>query len=107
MFRPGKNADKTLEHQLKTTLCLLRLKLRDGGWLSDDEPELGHEVDHQPCVRPERLAKGVTPAGKLCLALAEKRSHEVLKSLGERRIRDVALVLVELACGEESARRHQ
>src|SRR5215469_11177587 len=31
MIRPGKYADKALEHQLETALCLLWLKLRDWG----------------------------------------------------------------------------
>ena len=41
------------------------------------------------------------------VARAEQRPDEALKRLRERRIRDVPLVLVELAGGEEPARRHQ
>ena len=58
-------------------------------------------------VRAQRLAQGVAPAGQLGLALAEKGADQALKRLRQRRIGDVALVLVELAGREEPARRHQ
>ena len=55
----------------------------------------------------QRLHKGVAPTAQLGVALAEKRSHEAVKSLHQRRIWDVAFVLIELAGGEKAARRHQ
>ena len=78
-----------------------------GGWFADDQAQLGDEVDHEPPVRPQRLQKHFTPARQLGLALAEERPHQALKCLDQRRIRDVAFVLVELARGEQPARRHQ
>src|SRR6266850_377036 len=51
--------------------------------------------------------QGVAPALQLGLAFTEKRLHKAPKSLGERRIRDVALVLIELARREQAARRHE
>ena len=51
--------------------------------------------------------QGVAPARQLGVAFTEKRSHKALKSLGERRIRDVTLVLIELAGREQAARRHE
>ena len=56
---------------------------------------------------PSASLKGVAPARQLGLALAEKRPDQALKGLRQRRIGDVALVLVELAGGEQAARRHQ
>ena len=44
---------------------------------------------------------------QLGLALAQQRPDQALKRLRQRRIGDVALVLVELARGEQAARRHQ
>ena len=58
-------------------------------------------------IRAQRLAQSVAPAGQLGLALAQKRADQALEGLRQRRIRDVALVLVELAGGEQAARRHQ
>src|SRR6266403_677697 len=51
--------------------------------------------------------QGVAPARQLGVAFTEKWSHKALESLGERRIRDVALVLIELAGREQAARRHE
>src|SRR5207244_12576409 len=51
--------------------------------------------------------QGVAPARQLGVAFTEKRSYKALKSLGERRIWDVALVLIELAGREQAARRHE
>ena len=62
MFRPGEDADEPPEHQLEARLRLLRRKLGDRRLLSDDELQLGDEVDHEPSVRAQRLPKGVAPA---------------------------------------------
>ena len=67
----------------------------------------GIEVGHEPCIRLQRLQKCVAPGRQLGVALAEKRPHQTLKRLHQRRIGNVALVLVELARREEPARRHQ
>ena len=56
---------------------------------------------------PSASAKGVAPRAQLRFALAEKRPNQALEGLGQRRVGDVALVLVELAGGEQPARRHQ
>jgi hypothetical protein len=97
MFRPGEYGNESPEHELKTTLCLLRRKRRDRRSFADDELQFGDEIDHEPSVRAECLQKGMAPARQLGLALAEKRSHKALKRLRQRRIRDVAFVPVELA----------
>src|SRR5258707_7752233 len=107
MFGPRKDGDEASEHQLERRLRLLRRQLRDRRWFVDNELQLGDKVDHEPPVRAQRLPKGVAPTAQLGVALAEKRSDEALKSLGERRIRDVALVLVELTRGEQPARRNE
>src|ERR1700704_1838499 len=107
MFGPREDAEKPPEHQLETALCLLRRKLLDRRLLSDEELQSGPDVDHQPPVRAQRLAERVAPAGQLGVALAQKRANQALKRLRQRRIGDVALVLVELAGDEEAARRHQ
>src|SRR6266481_8587652 len=107
MLTAGEDADKASEHQLEPRLRLLRRQLRDRRWFADNELNFGDEVDHEPPVRAQRLDKGVAPTAQLGVALAEKRSHEVLKGLHQRRIGDVAFVLIELAGGEKAAQRYQ
>ena len=107
MFGPRENADEPPEHQLETPLCVLWREFGDRRLLADDEVQFGDEVDHEPSVRPQRLAQRVAPARQLDLALTEKRPYQALKRLDQRRIRYVALVLIELAGGEKAARRYQ
>src|SRR5215813_12131423 len=51
--------------------------------------------------------KGIAPRAQLLFALAQKRTDKTLKGLGEGGIRDIALVLVELARCEKATRRNQ
>ena len=107
MLRPGEDAEKPPEHQLEAALRLLRRQLRDGRRFADDQLQFGNQIDHELGVRAQRLAQGVAPAGQLGLAQAQQGADQALKGLRQRRIGDVALVLVELAGGEEPARWHQ
>src|SRR3984893_2185975 len=107
MLRPSEYGDESPEHELKTTLCLLRRKLRNWRLFTDDELQVGDEVDHEPSVWPQRFQQGVAPARQLGLGLAEKRPRKALESLHQCRIGDVAFVLVELTLREKAARQHQ
>src|SRR6202030_3010175 len=107
MFRPGEHADKPPKHQLETSLRVPWRKLRDGWLVTDDELQLGNEIGHEPAVRAQRRQKGVAPTTKLGGALPEQSPDKVVKSLGQRRIRNVALVLVELARREKPAGRNE
>ncbi|MNK97407.1 hypothetical protein D3C87_1177390 [compost metagenome] len=107
MLGPGKHTDKAPEHQKETPLCLLRVKGRNRWWFADDEFEFRDEVGHQPRIGIQRLLQRVTPVRQLRVVLAQQRAHQALKGLYQRRIRNVAPVLIELAGGENSARRHQ
>ena len=79
MLRPGEHADEPPKHQLETPLRVLRRKLRDRRLVSDDELQLGDEVDHEPAVRAQRLQQGVAPAAQLgcrsCRAAAGRGSE--------------------------------
>src|SRR5919204_5338338 len=57
----------------ETPLRVLWRKLRDRWLVSDDELQLGDDVDHEPCILAERLQQGVAPAAQLGVALAEQR----------------------------------
>jgi hypothetical protein len=97
MFRAGEHADKAPEYQLEAALCLLRRKLGNGWLVAGDESQFRDEVRHEPAVRTERLPKSDAPNRQIDLALPEQRAQQVLKSLHQRRIGNIALVLVELS----------
>ena len=100
-------AEETLEHQLETVPRFLRWQVCHGRLFADDELDFGDEVDHQLAIRPQRLQKGVPPMVHLGFALDQDLTHQRLECLCQRRVRYVALVLVELACGEKPARWNQ
>ena len=100
MFLPGKNTDESAEHELETALRLLWIEFRNRRWVVDNELQFRDEVGHEPCIWPQRLHKSIAPDRQLDVALAEKLPHQALKSLHQGRIRNVALILIELARGE-------
>jgi hypothetical protein len=81
MVRPGEDADKAPENQLEMPLRVLWRKLRDRRLFSNDELQLGDDVDHEPSVRAQRVQKGGTPTAQLGIALAEKGPDKALKRL--------------------------
>ena len=107
MFRPCKYIDKAAEHDLEAALPVLRRQIWDRRLLSDHEFQFGNEVHDELTVRTERLTQCVTPAAKLRLALSQQGPDQTLECLGEGGVRDVALVLVELAGCEEAGGRDQ
>src|SRR6202030_195275 len=107
MFRPGEDAEEPAEHQLEPALRLLRRQLRDGRLDPDDELHLRDEADDKLAVRADRLRQGITPLFHLGFALDEDLTDQGLQGLRQGRVRDVALVLVELAGREEAARRNE
>src|ERR1700694_677012 len=104
---PREYTEEAPEDQLEAALRVLRRQVRDGWLFSDHELQLGNEVHDELAVRAQRFAQGVPPPANLYLALAQQRAHKALEGLGEGGVRDVALVLVELAGREEAARRHE
>ena len=94
--------------QLEAVARLLRRQLGDRRLRADDELQLGDEIDDQLAVRAERLVRAVAPVGDARASLWPRSvPDELLEGLRERGIRDVALVLIELARREESARRRR
>ena len=51
--------------------------------------------------------KGIAPCAQLFFALTQKRADQALKRFCQSRVRDVALVLIELARCKKAARRNQ
>ena len=107
VLRACKHAEKTPEDQLEATLPFLLRELRNRRLLADDEGQLRDEIDHELAVRSKRIEQGGAPLAHLRVALAEDLSDEALEGLSQRRIRNIALVLVELSRCEQAARRNQ
>ena len=107
MLRSGEDADKAPKQQLEAPLRGLGRKLMDGRLVADNELQLRNDIDHEPRVRSESLQKRVAPRRQFGFALPEKWPDQALKGLRQGRIWDVALVLVELAGGEEPARQNE
>src|SRR6516162_2737308 len=107
MFRSGKDVDETPKNELETALRILRCKFWDRGLATEDQPQLRDKVDDELPVRVERLSKRVSPLPQLRVALAEKRPDQPLESLRQGRIRNVTLILVELARCKKASRRDQ
>src|SRR6266404_3181200 len=93
----GERAEEPSEHPLESVLCLSRRKVRNGRLSPDQELKLGNEVDDELTVRADCLAQRVSPPVKLGIALAQKRMDKALEGLAKSGVRNVALVLVELA----------
>src|SRR5262245_38727136 len=107
MFRLGEGAEEAAEYPLEPALRILRAKLRDRGLIADDMVQLGDEIDYELPVISEGFVKGVPPTGQLGVALAQEWWDQFLKGLRQGRVRDVTLVLIELAGRKKGAGQHQ
>src|ERR1700730_1142484 len=97
VFLPREFRDEAPEHHLEAFLSLLWREVRNGRLFSDDELELGDEINDKRAVWTQRLLKAVPPSAKLRLTLPQYRADEALEGLRQGRIRNVALRLVEFA----------
>jgi hypothetical protein len=104
---PREYAEKPPENHLEAVLRVLRRQVRNRWLASDHKLQRGNEVDDKLTVRAQRLPQGVPPPAKRRLALGQKRADKALEGLGKGGVRDVALVLVELARREEATRREE
>src|SRR5260370_6469207 len=107
MLRPSERCEETAENQLEAALRISRREIRDGWLFPDDELLLRNEADDQLAVWSERLGQGTTPLLHVLFALDEDLTDESLEGLCQGGVRDVALVLIELARREEAARRDE
>src|SRR5262245_10621978 len=107
MFRSSEDTYELPKHQLKAPLRVLWRKLSNRRWLSNDQPYFRNEIDNQSCVWSECVPQCIAPRCEVGFAFAEQRPDQALKGLCQRRIGNVALVLVELAGSEQTARRYQ
>src|SRR5689334_4422703 len=97
MFRACEYTDESSEHQVEAALCLLRGKLGDGRLFAYDQLQLGDQADNEPSIWTQRLLKRSAPARQIGVVLAQERMHKALEGLRQRRIGNIAFVLIELA----------
>src|SRR5262245_40205523 len=97
MFRPREYADESTEHQLKAALRVLWGEFRDRRLFSYEELQFWNPIHNELAGRTQRVSKPVAPFAQLRRAPGQKRTDKALKGLGQGGIRDIALVLVELA----------
>ena len=71
----------------------------------DDELHLGDEAHDQLAVRADRIQQVTTPPVDFRLAFDEDMPDQGLEGLCQGAVRNVAFVLVELACREKPTRR--
>src|SRR5262245_11891492 len=107
MLGSRKDADEPAKHQLKPALRFRRRQIRYRPLFPDDVPQFGHEIDNKQPIWFQRVPKRITPGAQFVFASAEKLSDKALECLGQRRVRDVSLVLVELAGCKQAPRRNE
>src|ERR1700722_4064647 len=107
MVRPGEDGDKAPNDKLKTPLRVLRRNLRNRRLISDDQLQFGNQIDDELAKRVQRVAESLAPGRQIRVALCEELPDKTLKSLCERCVRDIALMLVELAGSKEAVARDQ
>jgi hypothetical protein len=97
MFGSGKNAEKSAEHPLEPVIRILARKVRHGRLLADHQLQLRNQVHHELSVRIYSITDRIAPKRDLRFILAQNLADQGLESLRKSRVRDVPLVLVELA----------
>ncbi|HET6408986.1 MAG TPA: hypothetical protein VFG14_13955 [Chthoniobacteraceae bacterium] len=97
MLLPRKRGEEALKNRLKAMFGVLRGQIRNRRLGSDNQLELGNQVDNELAVGAKRLAQDSPPSLELGLVLAQKRSNQASECLSKCGVRDVALVLIELA----------
>src|SRR6202521_6205065 len=107
MLLTREHPEEATEHHLEAVLRVLRRQVRDRGLFPDHELQFGDELDDELAIRTQRLAQGIPPPAKLGLALAQERADKALEGLAQGGVRDVALVLVELARREQATWQDQ
>src|SRR5258706_1934203 len=107
MLLAREHPEEAPENHLEAVLRILRRQVRDRWLFPNHEFQLGNEVDDELTIRAQCLAQGVPPPAKLGLALAQERADKALEGLAQGGVRNVALVLVELAVREHATLRDE
>jgi hypothetical protein len=103
----SERAEEPPEHQLEAVPRVLRRQVWNGRLFPDDELDLRDEIGDELAIRTQCFLKSVPPMAHLRFTFDEDLTDQGLESLCQCRVRDVALVLVELSGGEKPARRNK
>ena len=90
----------------KAVLRLAKGQLGHWRLRANKQFKLGHKIHDEPAVRAQRLENGLAPACQFLVALDQELADQNLECLRQGGVRDISLVLVELAEGEQAAQRH-
>ena len=101
-----KHAEEAPENHLKAACASCGGRSATGGWVPMRSSSSGMRLTMSWPFGPS-ASLSAARHGPLRLALGEKRAHEALEGLRQGGVRDVALVLVELAGREQAARRYE
>src|SRR4029077_7142799 len=107
MLCPCECVDESTKYQVEPRLRFARRKFWHRRLLSDNRLQLRHQTHHQLSIRIQRLTKDMTPLAQLVFGLTQKWPYEALKRLGQSRIGDIALVLIELSRCEQATGRNK
>src|SRR5262245_38284925 len=107
MFRSREDIDESTEYQVKPALGVLLRQVGNRGLFSNNRFQLRDQTHYQLSVRIERFLQGTAPRVQLLFAFIQQWSDEAPKGLREGGVRNIALVLVELARSKKPARRNQ
>lgn len=94
--------EKPLEDEAQAVLRRCGRQLGQRRLLPCHEGEARHEIDEDLPVALPGFLQARSPGRELGVGAREEVLHELTDGLGDRRVRDVALELVELAADEEA-----
>src|SRR6266700_2067164 len=97
MFGPREHGEETSEHQLESSLSVLRKQLGDRYLLADDQFQLRDQVHHEQPIRAQRFTDRLTPVAEFDVAHRQERTDQALKDMRAGGVWDLALVLVEFS----------
>src|SRR4029077_5870507 len=107
MLLRGEHAQEPPEHRVETSLRVLRRQFGKRGLLADDEFQVRNQAYDELSVQAQRLTNRFAPVSEFDVAFCQERTNQTLKGLRQRGVRNVALVLIELARSKHAARRYQ
>src|SRR5262245_6399682 len=97
-----KGADEPAKGCIEAGLGFRHWKWHDRKLRTQNQLNLGDELGHNATVRTERIVQSPFPLFELRLAPAQDLLHEPPQGVNDCRIRDIPLMLLELAGNEKT-----
>src|SRR5690242_20611884 len=96
MLLLGENTAEILKNAVEPVLILRWSQYRNGGLATDNHFDFRDNFDDHLSAGAESAGELVLPCSNLVVTFGEKLSHEFLKRLNDRTIRDIASELIKL-----------